>query len=289
MIKQLTLIVALAAASFYSNACDIDGKTGFLPENDLNISVDAKFRSDMTKEDFNRIIDEADAIYRPIIKSLGGKLSWSRGWDDGTVNASAQRSGKTYKVNMYGGLARHPLVSDDGFAMVVCHELGHHLAGAPKIGGWFNKWASNEGQSDYFASLKCFRKIYENDNNVAKVAKMNVPATVTAKCESNYSLANDVALCVRSSLAGKSLASLLGSLRSSDVPQFDTPDTNIVSSTDHKHPAAQCRLDTYFQGAICNVRHSEDVDDKDPLIGTCNRSQGQADGVRPLCWYNPEK
>jgi hypothetical protein len=113
-------------ASFNTNACDINGQTGFMPENDLYISVDAKTRSTMTEERFNEIIDRADKHYRPIIKELGGKLKWARKWNDGTVNASAQRFWRTYKVNMYGGLARHELVTDDAFAMVVCHELGHH-------------------------------------------------------------------------------------------------------------------------------------------------------------------
>jgi hypothetical protein len=36
---------------------------------------------------------------------------------------------------MFGGLARHELVTDDGFMMVVCHETGHHLGGAPRYNG----------------------------------------------------------------------------------------------------------------------------------------------------------
>ncbi len=290
MLKKLSLIITVSlAASLNASACDINGNSGFMPENDMYISVNAKVRSDMTEERFNEIIDRADKFYRPIIEDLGGKLKWSRGWNDGTVNASAQRQWKTYKVNMYGGLARHALVTDDAFAMVVCHELGHHLGGAPKIGNFFNKWASNEGQSDYFAALKCFRRMYESDDNIAMMANVKVPTTVVKKCEANYSDANDIALCKRISLAGKSLADLLGSLRSSPATDFDTPDTGEVNRTNNSHPAAQCRLDTYFQGAICDKRISDALDNKDPLAGTCNRSQGYTDGVRPLCWYNPKK
>ena len=286
-IKNILLILSILTVS-QAYSCDEFGKTGFMPENDLHIGVSDKMRSDMTEQRFNEIIDKVDHYYAPIVKDLGGKLQWNRKWSDGTVNASAQRFFNTYKVNMYGGLARHQLVTDDAFAMVVCHELGHHLAGAPKTGGIFLKWASNEGQSDYFASLKCMRRVFESENNQKIVEKMNIPTIVTTKCQQNYTQANEVALCERIAMAGQSLANLLGSLRGTSNIQFDTPDANVVSSMFNAHPAAQCRLDTYFQGAICDKRISDELDNKDPLAGTCNRSQGYTDGVRPLCWFKPE-
>ena len=291
MFKNILLVVSLALILTTINvfACDENGKSGFMPENDLNISVDAKNANTMTEERFNEIIDKVDKYYAPIVNSLGGKLSWARNWNDGTVNASAQRQGKTYKVNMYGGLARHELVTDDGFALVVCHELGHHLGGAPKIGSFMSKWASNEGQSDYFATLKCFRRVFESENNLNVVSQMNVPAEVTKSCEANFTLANDVALCERSAMGGLSLANLLGSLRGTTNVDFNTPDTSTVARTNNAHPAAQCRLDTYFQGAICELNYTDDLDNKDPNKGTCNRVANQKDGLRPLCWYAPGK
>lgn len=289
MFKKFSLIattVSLLTLNL-SQACDIDGKSGFMPENSLSIGVDDKQRSDMTEKRFNEIIDRVDKHYRPIVKSLGGKLKWYRKWSDGTVNASAQRSFKTYKVNMYGGLARHKLVTDDGFAMVVCHELGHHLAGAPKIGGFMNKWASNEGQSDYFASLKCFRRVFESDNNQEIISQIDIPKTVQTKCSENYSDSNDIALCIRISMAGKSLANLLGSLSRTGNIEFNTPDMSEVSKTNNKHPAAQCRLDTYFQGSLCDKRVSDELSNTNAKAGTCNRDQGYIDGTRPLCWFKP--
>jgi hypothetical protein len=290
MFKKVSLLLATSFLFVGSSqSCDIDGNTGFLPENDLYVGVDSKFRTDMTEARFNEIIDRVDKHYRPIVKDLGGKLKWNRKWTDGTVNASAQRMFKTYTVNMYGGLARHELVTDDAFAMVVCHEMGHHLAGAPKVGGFMMKWASNEGQSDYFASLKCFRRAFQDDNNVEIVNKMTIPALVEAKCEASYTDSNDQALCKRIAMGGKSLAELLGSLRGTANIKFDTPDQGVVSTTNNKHPAAQCRLDTYFQGALCDKRISDELSNKDPKAGTCNRDEGYTDGVRPLCWYKPKK
>jgi hypothetical protein len=290
MVKNILLTaVATVLISTTAIACDENGKSGFMPENDMHIGIGNKMASDMTEARFNEIIDKVDAHYAPIVKDLGGKLKWARKWEDGTVNASAQRMWKTYKVNMYGGLARHELVTDDGFAMVVCHELGHHLGGAPKIGGLMGKWASNEGQSDYFASLKCFRKVFQSENNQEIVSKMNIPASVSNKCSAHFTTADEVALCVRTAMAGKSLSNLLGSLNSSSETAFDTPDNSVVSATNNKHPAAQCRLDTYFQGALCDKRLSDELDNRDAKMGTCNRSQNYTEGVRPLCWYAPGK
>lgn len=293
MVKNLSYIfsVCLLVSAMGANACDIDGRTGFLPENDLRISVDAKsMRNSMTEERFNEIIDLADKHYKPIIKEMGGKLKWNRKWKTETVNASAQRGWfSSWKVNMYGGLARHELVTDDAFAMVVCHELGHHIGGAPQVGGLM-RWASNEGQSDYFGALKCFRRLFESDDNAAIVAGMEIPEIVTTMCSEAYTLENDVALCQRSSMAGQSLAMLLGSLRSSDsVVSFTTPDTAVVKKTNNAHPAAQCRLDTYFQGSLCTKRLEVNVSNSDATEGTCNRIENMDVGVRPLCWFKPSE
>jgi len=70
-------------------------------------------------------------------------------------------------------------------------------------------------------------------------------------------------------------------------PAFDTPDPNVVAETDDSHPATQCRLDTYLQGALCTKPVSEAFSDEDPAPGACTRSQGYAVGMRPLCWYKP--
>lgn len=285
--KKWTLVIAIASIVNVF-ACDIDGLTGFAPENNLKISAHTKSMNGIDESVFNQVIDEVVKVYEPVIIANGDRFTVNRKWDDGTVNASAQRSGKNVIVNMYGGLARHNLITKDGFAIVMCHELGHHLGGAPKVGGWFNKWASNEGQSDYFATLKCFRKVYGNDDNVEFISNIEVSPLVKEKCDELWANEADSALCKRSAMAAKSTASLLASLRSSKAPMFKTPDTTTVSSTNHKHPAAQCRLDTYFAGSLCDVGMDVNVSSKDPNIGTCNRKNGDEEGLRSLCWYKPE-
>ncbi len=265
-----------------SFSCDPDGNSGFMPENDMNIPVGAKSANTMTEERFNEIIDKVEGVYKPIVKAKGGILVVKRKWKDGTVNAYAKQFLKWWSVHMFGGLARHEAVTDDAFALVICHEIGHHIGGAPKISG---RWASNEGQSDYFGTLKCFREVFGSEDNIAVVADMNVDPYAETQCRSAWSNEEDVALCIRASMAGKSLATLLaGNSRSVN---FKTPDTSVVGRTNNAHPAGQCRLDTYFQGTLCEVSKDVDVDKKDATVGTCNRSTEHEVGVRPLCWYKP--
>lgn len=280
----ITVLATLSLTSSATFACDIDGKSGFAPENNLRISQWDKATNGMTKERFLSIVKSVSDVYAPIVKSKGGTLSMNNRWDDDTVNASAQRMGSTWVVNMYGGLARHPLTTDDGFALVVCHELGHHIGGAPRKG---ISWASNEGQADYFGSMKCLRRVLEKEDNVTAVSKMVVDAEATKQCEMSYKNAGEVALCQRVAMAGKSLGSLLGDLGGNSKVNFNTPDTSKVARTNDAHPQAQCRLDTYFSGILCDKSYDQDVDNTDAKIGTCIASDGYKAGVRPLCWYKP--
>ncbi len=293
MLNKIMLTTALSGLlALPAFTCTIDGKKGILPDNDLWISTDAKsmMSSNIDEVKFNEVIDSVVSVYEPIVTNLGGKLKVERNWDDGTVNAYASRRGGTWNVAMFGGLARHATITPDGFALVVCHELGHHIGGAPKKASFFSTWASNEGQSDYFATLKCLRKVFRNDNNQEIMAKVNVPADVKSTCSAQFNNADDQALCERGAMAGLSTARLFQALRNQTTgPQFDTPDTNVVSKTDDAHPATQCRLDTYFAGAICSQLDSDDVDQRDEAVSVCYRDNGDSTGVRPLCWFAPKK
>jgi hypothetical protein len=287
--KNGILISALAMTFSFSQtfACDINGKTGFMPENNLRISKFDKDTNGMTQEKFEAIVNRVYLAYSPIVKARGATLEMDNNWDDETVNAYANQTGKIWHVNMFGGLARHPLVTDDGFLLVVCHETGHHLGGAPKFGGSGNTWASNEGQADYFGSLKCMKRVLEKDDNQAIMAKMTIDPEAKTKCEMVYKSGDEVALCERIAMAGKSLAQLLGDLGGNSNVAFNTPDKAVVKKTFDAHPQAQCRMDTYFNGSLCDKAFSDDVSNTSPINGTCIKKDGYAVGPRPLCWYKP--
>ncbi|HRK09051.1 MAG TPA: hypothetical protein PLZ57_14885 [Pseudobdellovibrionaceae bacterium] len=268
---------------------------GFLPENDMRIPVGFKgsFRglsgSGVTEAEFNDVLNRIEKIYAPIVRKEGGNLQVKRLWSDATVNASAQQIGSNWVLNMYGGLARHPATNIEGFALVACHEMGHHIGGAPKIAGWFgmNGWATNEGGSDYFATLKCLRLMFATDDNEAILTQRPPDAYAAQLCDKQFARPEDRLICKRISLGGTSVAGLFQALRKETTPpRFDTPDTSRVRKTNDNHPATQCRMDTYLAGALCPVDVSVGLSNSDYRQGSCVEGADSV-GFRPRCWFAP--
>lgn len=278
------LIAVLSLYSSITLAC-VAGR-GYLPENDMYLDVNYKAFNGggITETEFNAVLDRLKEVYEPIIRQYGGNLVINRLWSDGTVNASANRQGSNYVINMYGGLARHDVITKDGFALVACHEVGHHIGGVPRYSDPQGRWASVEGQSDYFATTKCLRKLFMNDDNSTIVRGMNIPQDVEQKCTSQFSAQNDQDICKRISMAGLSGASLFAN---GNPPSFTTPDRAVVQTTYESHPQPQCRLDTYYEGAKCDVEEDVEIGQNDPNVGTCNRKDNDTEGLRPLCWFKP--
>lgn len=293
MLKNLLFILSISTViATPAFTCTMDGKEGIVPDNDLYISADSKsiMNSNIDEAKFNEVIDKVFNVYEPIVADMGGELKVIRNWEDGTVNAYAHRQGGTWNVAMFGGLARHEAITEDGFALVVCHEIGHHIGGAPKKRTFWSSWATNEGQADYFATLKCLRKVFRAEDNAKVLSNVEVPETVVNTCASQFSGLEDQLICQRGAMAGLSTAKLFQALRRQDTaPDFDTPDTEVVSRTNHNHPQTQCRLDTYFSGAICDILDTDEVDQDDESVGVCYRKNGDSTGVRPLCWFAPKE
>lgn len=284
MRKIAIVFSSLVVAS--SAALGFEGQRTFMPENDLHLE---KLSGGLTQAQFNNVIDRAISIYQPIFGKFGATLSVDRLWSDDTVNASADQPTATkWQVHMYGGLARRPEITEDGFAMVLCHEIGHHLGGFPFVQGW----AANEGQSDMHAVGACAAKMFVPDLTLSAQALAEVPQPMKDKCDRNRP-ANERDHCYRTLAGGKSLGDLLAALSNKTV-SFDTPDTTTVARTNHKHPAAQCRLDTYVAGALCgNSKWDYALIPGKALARNSLAAQNEAfshscatgEGARPTCWF----
>ena len=79
-------------------------------------------------------------------------------WESGTINSQAWRLGLARNVRVYGGLARHPRITRAGLALMLAHETGHHLGGAPRDPDM--PWISWQGQADYWAANVGMRKVF---------------------------------------------------------------------------------------------------------------------------------
>jgi hypothetical protein len=273
----LAAALAAAAAGAHSLPASRTLCEGFLPENDLKIPVGDVNALGIDKAAYDKVLDKIEAIYAPIVAAKGAKLVVNRKWDDPTVNASAQQMWGAWHINMYGGLARHAAVTEEGFALVACHEMGHHLGGFPK-----KSWATNEGGSDYFATLKCMRLMYGDAEPLGPV-----DAHADAACRAGFGESGRNA-CRNGARGGQSVAFLFQALRGSPTPpKFDTPNPTVVERMFDAHPETQCRLDTYFQGALCSASLATEVSNADPDAGACTRRNGHRTGLRPRCWYKP--
>lgn len=287
----LTLVLSLflgASDSFQDGEqlCE-----GFAPQNDLWIGPNDKAASGITKVEFDDIMDKLEAIYKPIFEDVyNRKFQIVRKWDDGTVNAYANQSGKTSYINMFGGLARFNGMNKIGMAMVACHEIGHHLGGKPKVTRFlFPSWAANEGQSDLFATLKCMRRYLRVDRLDIAQYQDQINPLAQEMCEKTWGSEEEVEICLLTNIGSKVLAKTLNAMRGATTPvAFETPDPKVVSKTFDKHPAAQCRLDTYFQGSLCDKDFHENIDLRSEESAQCMRKDGYSIGVRPLCWYKPK-
>ncbi len=280
--------------------------TGFaqtLPDNDLYLEDSPEEVVNMTEAEFNDIVNEIVDHYKPLAEAQGGNLTAENNWADSTVNAYANQSGGEWSIHMFGGLARRPEVTKDGFAMVVCHELGHHFGGHYFHKTWWGvSWAACEGQSDYFATHACAREVWKDRAFENELAAADVDAAAQDKCDAAWETSEDRNLCYRITMAGKSLATLLGALSNGTTPpEFDTPDPRKVTQTDTKHPKAQCRLDTYFHGALCGKQYDSSVIPAKDMGDQANTREGEEasngpnaycsredqDGIaaRPACWF----
>jgi hypothetical protein len=262
------------------------------PKNDIRIPVShSKSINSMDEAAFNKAIDDIENLYKPIVKeSFKANLTVDRKWSDETVNAYAQQSGKEWNVAMFGGLARHPAITQDGFRAVVCHEVGHHIGGAVRKGA---SWASNEGQADFWATSHCLKKYFEVDHEktieIYRAPKGDANSKYAKRlCDETHSSLLEAATCFRGAMAGQSLAELFRALRSSTQDlRFDTPDKKEVTKTNHAHPDSQCRMDTYFAGSLCDKDFDILTDAKDVAVGYCTEKEKYKLGVRPHCWYVP--
>ena len=259
---------------------------GFAPPNSLWIPDQAATasgpRRGLSHAQFDEILDRITAEYKDVVARAGGTLKIERKWSNGTVNAYAYRDGRAWLLSMFGGMARYPLMTYDGFVSVACHELGHHLGGLPK----FNRdWASVEGESDYYAALKCMRRIFAHDDNQKIVASRPFDATAEATCAREYGSQQDQLICQRVAQAGVEIGAALADMDHDPAPRILTPVVRAVKRTFQSHPLAQCRLDTYYQGALCKTNPWDEMSNLDPYRAACPTNAEF--GARPRCWFKP--
>lgn len=232
---------------------------------------------------FNQVLDLAERVYNGEFLARNLRLQIHRNWERDTLRASASQQqdwhGTIAIVSITGGIARAEAITRDAFALIVCHEIGHHLAGAPHQQGF-----SAEGQADYFAASECLRRLLPLMPDYAATAMHRVPPRLERQCGTAFRNDDDVYLCLRIAVAGEALSLYLAQRGGRHVPDFRTPDPTTVTRTRFAPATPQCRLDTYRAAALCNPDANHDAAPHQRWL--CGETASNRDALRPACWFH---
>ena len=253
---------------------------------------------------FNQVIDQTIGSYQGLAGLHGASILSKKDWAlDDLMGALASQIGHTWEIEFYGGFARTLGMTSDAFTLTVCHELGHHFGGFP----FYRPTATlaAEGEADYFAAFSCLRNLWKSQTAENSTYRKQVSATLQNKCDHAWSSVNDQDLCYRIITASQRLASSFYNSTSkfNPAPSVDRSDTTRVAETYVWHSSAQCRLDTFVNGALCRKSFDLTVipgkpDDSGMTTGDPEQQANQYScsstssdfqvGSRPFCWFKPE-
>ncbi|KYG60445.1 hypothetical protein AZI85_13345 [Bdellovibrio bacteriovorus] len=247
-------------------------------------------QTSVAPEKAQALFAKTKSLYEPIAKARGEEFFLEIHWDRTTVSAQAVRNElKKYGIGVDVGMLTSSRVSEDALALTLCHEAGHLFGGRPlrsvpaewegPIDESGKSLLTSEGQSDYYSTAVCFRKMVAGEDHRAALNGKEIPQRVTNLCDSVWGLrTSESYLCQRTALAGFSFLTMV-----MDFPiSFNTPDKTVSDTTiADSYPSRQCRLDTLFAGALCKDVLPLDYERKDMQLNLC------AEGVsaRPACWF----
>lgn len=224
-------------------------------------------------------------IFTPYIEQIGLKKI--------TINQDFENTLYTGGVVVEDGVVKitfgsefqtlYPNLSEDGYAHILCHELGHIMGETPEDIQQKTKVLSPEAESDYFSSAVCLKKLFrEYTVTEFKV----IDPIVKTKCQLSYQLISEQLLCERVAMSGvefftefhhslKRIRAISGNDKFYAIPDLSKEDTNFYTF----YPSLQCRAETVANGAYCST--SEALWDNQELDWHCQKSLGK----RPSCWY----
>lgn len=239
----------------------------------FQILPDDPIRSAIEKNDFLEVTRAVYQSYRPEFIDQKIQVDINHDWEKPFFTAFAKKEGEEhFSINFWGGLARIPGMTNDAFALVACHEIGHFWGGRPMSRIDRLSWSSSEGQSDYFATGACLKRYLRQTTHAQEHRKIESEASAYTLCRAQYSNDLDFSVCLKSIKAAKSFGKALNYLSENDLRlDITTPSPQVVDQTLYNtYPTEQCRLDTLINGSLCPENEFP-----------CDKGLGQ----RPMCWY----
>lgn len=190
-------------------------------------------------------------------------------------------------IKFSGYLPSRPAMTTDIFALIACHELGHVIGGAPATSlfkDYPQVFHSIEGQADYFAASKCFKRYIKAHPR----PRLNVDPGIWGLCAQQFQAPEDIQACARTIMTAEDLLNAVRPDDESGAKDLKFTTSLMIDSAPPRnemlieHPEAECRLRTFAAGALCNQSASAPISFQDPKISWCEDSPIAR---RPHCWY----
>jgi len=208
-----------------------------------------------------------------------------------------KNAGRVWEFHFYDGVLKIKNVTADVLSLIVCHELGHHLAGYPFKEN--NNWSAAEGQADYFSTHACAPRIWRDEQDINVRFAGRIPVEFKSRCDESFLDQPRRDICYRTVAAMDAMRFYEGS-QSKKIPSLNHPDATRVGVTETGHPQAQCRIDTQLAGAFCRsefdfsrvpghlgaARNSAEAE-RDAAPSHCDGLQFAKYMRRPQCWFAP--
>jgi hypothetical protein len=231
-----------------------------------------------------------DAIFDVFRETYKGKfaaqnLTFEITEDSSTdFGAFAERIGNVARIRVHRGTRYHQRLNPNMYAMILCHELGHHLGGAPRFA---NSWAAVEGEADYYATLKCWRTVESSLPAFAMTDPVDSDGLeIQTKCTASYpqpALKAERISCQHALKTSLDLTRVLAGLSGFTAVGI-TASANSKTTVTTTFPFANeplCRWQTFRPGGLCSISAEVDVE---AANGACTTSDSP-DAARPHCWF----
>lgn len=288
---KILTTVFLSLLTLSAQACPVEIEE--FEQMQLNSSSEvtdkALFRDGINYFEFMSVANKIRDYYTPLLKKAGKKLEVKADWFSSRENASSSQSKDTWYVLLSGGFARLKYMTADAYLMVACHEMGHHLGGFPQYPKDTPlKWASAEGQSDYYAALKCFKNIRRGELETFKADFLDVPDFARKSCRLQHKTNSEYRLCLRGVRAAADFGSMLlyrRTKKARDPMAHFVNSTEVVEETNSGYSDSVCRAETARRGSLCNVSSLTAISKSNEQVGVCHSRNGQQVGARPECWF----
>jgi len=156
--KSLQLILALFTSAIL-NAADI------CPKNNSGyfcLPVEQNQNNVMNGTNFYLIPAKIIGLFYQEISDAGYPVQLDAKWESPYFGAGVSLYENAFHLTILGGTTRLPEMTEDAYAAIICHEIGHIIAGEPRQTISSAEWSSSEVQADFFAASVCLPRYFKS-------------------------------------------------------------------------------------------------------------------------------